>query len=213
MKPEQQTPAPLYEKRIADLEAIMERVHLTRDEQDALAFSARLLGAIARNPVAATSLLSILESQDQEKRLAFNRRHAAVIWGRVDKTMHAAVKTTYDLGRVSQEVIDAATQLAQCTQEALPLMADPSTAQQSLDRIEGVSHQLRAATRVLTGRTMSVMKVDHDRLESVLRQWKPIDGAPALLLRFQDLGLAWEPVFEATQAPSVQSLRMSRSRA
>lgn len=211
MSQEQEQITSQYAASANALENLVDRISLSRDERHAAERALDIFAAIARNPQSAQPLLEEINRHEAGIREDSARRRAAVIWSRVDKTVKVAVKTTFDLGRVSQDVIDAATALARCAQEAIPHLVDHLEGQPYMDRIEAVSHQLRTAARSLSGSTQSVLKVDHALLGKALKQWTPISSAAALLGRFDDLGLAWEPPLELKQARIPQ--RMSTRRA
>ena len=188
------------------LEALQTHTHIDAADRAALAQAVRLLHAISAHPEASAPLVSLLASEDQERLRLRAKARAVIIWSRVDGIVRQAATDTFNLGRVSEEMIQSAQALGEASARLRGCLQPGREREEAMDEIEGVSHRLRNATKALSGSTPTAVKVDHDGLEKILVQWTAISSVEMLLERFAKLGIAWEdhPVI-ATSLRAVQA--------
>lgn len=177
------------------VEALMEledHTGLDVRQRQAVAHAARVLRILASNPTPAQAIVDILHQQDRRQSTLRTRAQTQIIWGRIDKTVHQSARDTFNLGRVSSAMLDAATALASIASAHRSRLDPGQEAAEAMDALEAASHPLRAAAKALSGSTPSAIRVDHDGLEKILSQWEPIRSVEDLLNRFEALGIAWE---------------------
>lgn len=177
---------------LAALQSLQDNFRLEPAERIAVEQSRRFMQAAWEHPEVSSLLFDILSKEDAQTRHLRARTYSPVIWGRIDKIVRNATTDTFNLGRVSHEMLDAAASLRDAAVRLRDRLSPGAEDEEALHEIEAAAHPLRTAAKSLSGSTPTAIKIDHDGLEKIIAHWSAIQSVEGLHEIFDRLGVAWE---------------------